>query len=190
MLLLCSNGLTSDKLINCVKQQNGRTSAIVVTADPEYKENNYHIPRAIEELKQCGLQVDLFDIDFQPAYKLLDYDVVMFTGGNPYYLLKSLKKSNAQPILQELSENKCLIGVSAGAIVMGPTIKIINEYSPEMNLWGVQNLTGMKLTNVQVLPHYSRFLKKYDHFEERCCEYEKQYECKVIRLNDGEGIIV
>ncbi len=190
MLMLCSNGLTSSKLIESVQEQHGKTAAIVVTADYEYKEKNYHVPIAIAELKQCNLTVDLFDIDFQPACKLLDYDVVMFIGGNPYYLLQSLRKSNSKPILKELAERKCLIGWSAGAVVMGPTIKIMDVYTPEMNLWGLQDLTGMELTNVQVLPHYSRFIKRYDRFEERCCEYEKQYECKVTRLNDGEGIIV
>ena len=92
MLLLCSNGLTSDKLINYVKQQNGWTSAVVVTANPEYKKNNYHISRSVEELKQCGLSLDLFDIDFQSVNKLLDYDVVMFIGGNPLLFTSNVKK--------------------------------------------------------------------------------------------------
>lgn len=190
MLLLCSDGLTSDKLLSCIKRDNRKKAVIVVTADPEYKENNYHIPRVIDELKLCNLSVDLFDVDFQPVTKLLDYDVVMLTGGNPYYLLMSLRKCNAKPILKEISELKCLIGWSAGALVLCPTIKIIDEYSPEMNVWGLQDLTGMSLTSIQILPHYSKFLKRYNRFEERCHEYEIKNACKVIRINDGEGVLV
>ena len=190
MLLLCSDGLTSDKLLGCVKQFGGLTAAVVVTADYEYKEKNYHVPRAVGELQKCGLSVDLFDIDFQPVRRLLNYDVTELIGGNPYYLLRSMRLCRAKDVLKELAEEKCLIGWSAGAIVLGPTIKIIDVYSPEMNLWGVKELTGMCLTDIQILPHYSRFEKRYDRFEQRCCEYETQNGCSVIRLNDGEGVLV
>ena len=29
----------------------------------------------------------------------------------------------------------------------------------------------------------------YDAFEEKCAKYEQAHNCKVIRLNDGEGVI-
>lgn len=190
MLSLCSNGLTSEKLISCVKGNDRKTAAIVVTADPEYKENNYHVPRVIEELKRCNPAVDIIDTDIDPVGKLLNYDVVMFIGGNPYYLLMSLRKCNAKPVLKEISENKCLIGWSAGALVLCSTIKIIDEYSPEMNLLGLDDLTGMEITNIQILPHYDKFLSRYEGFEEKCCEYEVRNQCKVVRISDGEGLLI
>lgn len=65
MLILCSNGLSSDKLIKSVVEHfNGqKTAALVVTADNEYKENNYHVNCCIVELQSLGLSVDIFDID-------------------------------------------------------------------------------------------------------------------------------
>lgn len=65
----------------------GGTSALVVTADNQYKDKNYHVPRCMEELQSLGLTVDLFDIDISPVEQLLSYDVVEFIGGNPFYLL-------------------------------------------------------------------------------------------------------
>lgn len=73
---------------------------------------------------------------------------------------------------------------------MGPTIGIIHMFSPEMNHWGLTDLTGMNLTDIQILPHYSKFLSRYDKLEERCLKYEKENLCQVIRLNDGEGIVI
>lgn len=67
MLLLCSNGLTCGGLWDCAAQFGGKTAALVVTADNVYKEKNYHVPRAREELRQCGLDVTLFDVDTQPV---------------------------------------------------------------------------------------------------------------------------
>ena len=191
MLILCSNGLSSPALISYLlsRIKSGK-SALVVTADNEYKENNYHVARCISELNNLHLDVDIIDIDKQPIEDLLLYDVVEFIGGNPYYLLNSLKKQNGEKVLLQIASEKALIGWSAGALVMTPTIGIIDVFSPEMNQWGITDFSGMDLADIQVIPHYDKFLKKYDCFEERCQKYEKEKGCSLIRLNDGEGISI
>ena len=136
------------------------------------------------------MKVDVFDLDKQPAELLLDYDVVEFIGGNPYYLLHSIREHNATEILKEIATNKILIGWSAAAFVFSPTLELVNCYSPEMNFLGLTDLRGLSLTQIQVLPHYSKFLSRFDRFEERCCEYEKEHNVNVIRINDGEGVFI
>ena len=192
MLVLCSNGLTSDSLLSRLSKKTAgcKTAALVVTADNEYKENNYHVPRGITELEALNLRVDIFDLDKQPADLLLNYDVVEFIGGNPYYLLHSIRENRAQEILKDISINKILIGWSAAAFVFGPTLELVNRYSPEMNFMGLTNLRGLSLTDIQVLPHYSKFLTRFEQFEEKCCMYEKAYGVKVIRVNDGDGVFI
>ena len=83
MLILTSNGLSSDNLIKRAKQYctTLNKAVIVTTASVEYKENNYHIPRLTEELNSLGLSVELFDFDFQNPELLLNYDVVEINGG-------------------------------------------------------------------------------------------------------------
>jgi hypothetical protein len=39
------------------------------------------------------------------------------------------------------------------------------------------------------LPHYSRFVLKFEKFEEKAKEYEITNNCKVIRINDGQAVI-
>ena len=192
MLVLCSNGLSSNKLLAYMKEKvvSCKTAALVVTADNEYKENNYHVARCIKELETLDLKVDVFDLDKQPANLLLQYDVVEFIGGNPYYLLHSIRENNAQEILRDIAQNKVLIGWSAAAFVFSPTLELVNCYSPEMNFIGLTDLSALSLTEIQVLPHYNRFLSKFVNFEEKCCEYEKEYDVRVIRINDGEGVFI
>lgn len=192
MLVLCSNGLSSNKILAYMKEKvvSCKTAALVVTADNEYKENNYHVARCIKELETLDLKVDVFDLDKQPASILLQYDVVEFIGGNPYYLLHSIRENNAQEILRDIAQNKVLIGWSAAAFVFSPTLELVNCYSPEMNFIGLTDLNALSLTEVQVLPHYNRFLSKFENFEERCCEYEKEHDVRVIRINDGEGVFI
>lgn len=65
MLLLCSDGLTSDTIMDFLhsKLSDQQNAALVVTADNQYKERNYHVKRCIEELERLGLRVELFDLD-------------------------------------------------------------------------------------------------------------------------------
>jgi len=193
MLILTSNGLSSDSLIKRMKEYcvSSYKAVIVTTASIGYKENDWHIPRLTEELKSLGLIVDYFDFDFQDPELLLNYDVIEINGGNPFYLLKSMRKANCEVIMHKLIQEKIVIGISAGAIVMQKNINLIAQYSPEMNdVVNLTNFSGFCFSSIEFLPHYSRFTTKFERFEERAKEYEIANNCKVIRIDDGQGVIV
>ncbi len=192
MLLLCSNGLTSQPLLHVLRKhtQDLQRAALVVTADNIYKENNYHVSRCKQTLTSLGLSVEIFDLDTEDAVKLLNYDVIEFIGGNPFYLLDAIRRCNAQTLLERCAKERILIGWSAAAFVFGPTLELVNQYSPDMNFMDRMDLHGLALTDLQVLPHYSRFLEKIPRFEEICAEYEQQHAVSVLRLNDGDGVLI
>jgi len=192
MIVLCSDGLSSEEILAYMRDKTVtcKTAALVVTANNEYKETNYHVPRCVAELESLNLNVDIFDLDKQSADLLLNYDVVEFMGGNPYYLLHSIRENNATEILRDIAVNKILIGWSAAAFVFSPTLELVDCYSPEMNFLGLTDLSGLSLTNVQVLPHYNKFITKFERFEEKCCIYEKEHNVNVIRINDGDGVFI
>lgn len=192
MIALLSNGITSEALRNALREYIAPLSsaAIVVTADNEYKECNYHVPRVIDELKAYGLSVDTFDFDTQDATKLLKYDMIEFIGGNPYYLLNSIRAHNALDIIKQLAEKKVLLGWSAGAMVFTPSIEIVDKLTPEINIAPLDDLEGLCLTNTHLIPHYNKFLKRFDKLEDICKAYEQDHNCSVVRLNDGDGIII
>lgn len=191
MIVLTSNGLSSDGLMNKMKKHvtTGK-AALVVTADNVYKEKNYHVERLTKELESLGLQVTCFDFDTQSPAELAPYDVVEIIGGNPYYLLNSIRQNNFVEMLADFAKSKVIIGCSAGALVLTPSLDLIDLYSPEMNIVDLKDLSACHLTNVRLLPHYSKFMNRYDHFEEKCLQYEQENRCSVIRLNDGEGIFI
>ncbi len=192
MILLCSNGLTSQELLGEVKKLigTGKKAALVVTADPEYKEKNYHVPRSVKELEFLGLTVELFDFDTDPAEKLLSYDVVELIGGNPYYLLHSIREHRGEEALRAVAEKGLLIGWSAGALVLEQTIALADRFLPELNFVGLRDLRGLGLTDLQILPHYSKQQKRDSGTEEKCRRYERENQCTVLRLDDGEGVVV
>lgn len=192
MIALCSDGLSSGAVLSEIKLRlrDARSALIVVTADNEYKADNYHVPRCKNELKKLGLSADIFDIDTDNIDEMSEYDVVEFIGGNPFYLLHSIREHNAEPVIRQIAERKILIGWSAAAFVFGPALALVNEYSPEMNIVGINDLRALELTTVEVLPHYGRFIERFEQFEERCKAYELRNHTKVIRLNDGDAVII
>ena len=102
----------------------------------------------------------------------------------------SIRENNAKEILKIIATNKILIGWSAAAFVFGPTLELLNCYSPEMNFLKMTDLKGLGLTQIEVLPHYDKFINRFDKFEETCREYESKHNVKVIRINDGDGIVI
>lgn len=192
MIALLSNGITSKALKNALSKYIAPLSsaAVVVTADNEYKERNYHVPRVVDELKEYRLSVDTFDLDTQDATELFKYDVVEFIGGNPYYLLDSIRVHNSSDIIKQLAEKKVLLGWSAGALVFTPSIEIVDKLTPEINIGHLDDLKGLCLTNTHILPHYSKFEKRFTRLEEICKSYEQEHSCSIVRLNDGDGIII
>lgn len=192
MIALLSNGITSEALRNALSNHIASLSsaAVVVTADNEYKERNYHIPHVTNELKEFGLSVDPFDLDTQYASELLKYDVVEFIGGNPYYLLNSILVHNASAVIKQLAEKKVLLGWSAGAMVFTPSIEIVDKLTPEINIVPLDDLKGLCLTKTHIIPHYNKFLKRFDKLEGICKAYEQEHNCSIVRLNDGDGVII
>lgn len=83
-----------------------------------------------------------------------------------------------------------MVGCRTAAFVFGPTLELVNYYSPEMNFIELMDLNALALTNIQVLPHYSKFLTRFDRFEEKCCIYEQEHDVNVVRINDGEGVFI
>lgn len=120
----------------------------------------------------------------------MQYDLVEMIGGNPYYLLGSIRKNGFDSVLRDFAEKRSLIGCSAGALVVTPSLELIDRYSPEMNIAGIRDLSALHLTDIQILPHYSKFVTRYDAFEEICVNYEQQNNCRVVRLNDGDAVLV
>ena len=193
MIILTSNGLSSDGLINEIRKfvSPSMRAVIITTASVGYKEKDWHIPRLTSELDRIGLPTDYLDIEFESLKLLEKYDLVEINGGNPFFLLQQLRLQRAKEVLSKFAEKKILIGISAGSIVLQKNIKLIAQYSPEMNdAVHLEDLNGLDLTDYEILPHYHRFSSKFEKFEEKARAYEKDNNCSVIRLNDGEGFFI
>ncbi|MEH6892531.1 Type 1 glutamine amidotransferase-like domain-containing protein [Bacillus sp. JJ864] len=152
-LLLTSNGFFTEQIKKQFLQLiDGELSdlkvSIITTASP-LKENNQYARKAKEDFIQMGFHtIDFIDIEYDEPETLRKYDVIYITGGNPFYLLYHMKKSSCDLILKDLAnKNVVIVGVSAGAVILGPNIDIVNYFTPQMNAVHLNDLNALGLIN-------------------------------------------
>lgn len=189
-LLLTSHGFSDEpvrqaflKLLD--KPAKELAVAIITTASVEHKEDNKYAVSTKEYFEGMGFkEVNFIDVEFDDPNKLKEFDVIYINGGNTFYLLHHLKKSGADKILKEIADQTILVGTSAGAVVLGPDIKIADRFDDERNIIGLEDFSALGLTDVIVIPHYR------EELEDDIKSFEKENNHKVIRLKDGQAVSI
>jgi dipeptidase E len=111
--------------------------------------------------KSVGYEVDHY-LDFEEGYsdesfeKALSYPFIHLSGGNTFRFLKSIQDRGAESRLAEYARNGgILIGVSAGAMILTPSIESAYICGDE-NTVGLSNLKGLELVSFLFDPHSSK----------------------------------
>ncbi|MEO1056205.1 MAG: GNAT family N-acetyltransferase [Actinomycetota bacterium] len=107
-----------------------------------------------------GVDVIEYDVDDPGRSSDIDalasVDTVVMSGGNPYHLLRSLRTSGFDRALRAaMARGVGYVGVSAGALVAGPTLEPIAGISP-FDRPGDLDLAALAVVDVVVLPHDDR----------------------------------
>ena len=199
-ILLTSNGFFTDlikqQFFQLIDGDLSNLKATIITTASHKKQNNRFAMKAKEDLLGFGFKkVDFNDIEFDKPELLEKYNVIYINGGNPFYLLYHMKKSGADLILKDISkQNTVIVGVSAGAIILGPNIEVINYFTPQINTVDMQVLTALGLTNKTIFPHYDRedlFQNNSGRsIEDRLKVFENINKCSVVRLKDDESVLI
>jgi dipeptidase E len=95
-----------------------------------------------------------------------------------------MRKTEVDKILiKAVKNNKFYIGVSAGSIIPGPDIEVAGL--GDSNDVGIKDLTGLKLTNLIITPHYNQKEEKdVEAFK------KKRKSEQVIALTDDQAIFI
>lgn len=191
MIVITSNGLSSKQLLcDVYLHTQGLLTAVIVTTASKPLHGDNDLPRLKTELERLQLTVNWFDFDKGDPNELLQYDVVEISGGDPFYLRESIRKANAEDILKSIAHEKILIGISAGAIVQQKDMNLLARFSSETGRRPLSTLHGIGIVDHEIMPHYQQFCERYYDFEDRIRQYEADLHRTVIRLNDGEGMLL
>ncbi|CAG9607028.1 Type 1 glutamine amidotransferase-like domain-containing protein [Pseudoneobacillus rhizosphaerae] len=199
-ILLTSNGFFTDlikqQFLHLFENPIREKRATIITTASQQKQHNRFAIKAKEDLLKMGFfQVDFTDVEYDSPELLENYDVIYINGGNPFYLLYHLRKSGADLILKKMAQhNAVFVGVSAGAVIFGPNIEIVNFFTPQMNNVNMKDLTAIGLTDKTIFPHYDREDVFPDHLgrsiEDRLKLYESINKCSVVRIKDDGYLLI
>lgn len=193
-LLLTSNGFYTDEIKKCflklVGNEVSQKDAVIVTTASPLKENNPFAKKAKDDLINMGFgRIDFLDIEFEKPEILLDKAVIYLNGGNPFGLLHHLKHSGADRVFREMKDRDVVVvGASAGAVILGPNIKVVHFFTPQLDMYDTMDFSALNLTDKLIFPHYDREDLIPDPanrtIEDRLREFETREGCAVTRLND------
>ncbi len=186
-LLLTSAGLVNENVKNFFISQfdrlDNKTACIVTSGRNE--EEQFYINGSIKELEDLGIKVIEFNIAKHESFvNFPEYDIYYVCGGNTFYILDRMRKTGVDKILiKAVKNNKFYIGVSAGSIIPGPDIEVagLGDHN-DINL---EDLTGLKLTNLIVTPHYNQ--KEEKDVEEFKAKRKGE---TVIAITDDQAVFV
>lgn len=189
VIILTSTGLS----IGTVQQAANRyfsllpiKSVAIITTAANGKENNKYSKLAKLQFKKLGFAVvDFIDIELNPKARLNNYNVIYVCGGNTFRLLKYAREANFKKNVSKLLERGGIyVGVSAGSIILSPTIKVAAKIDPDTNYVEIEDLTGLNILDFEIHPHY-------ELGEEReVLAYENNSHYKVVRLTNTQALII
>lgn len=189
IIILTSTGLSAELVRRIVIKYFDTLplkSVAIVTTAAEGKKDNKYSKLAEAQFKELGFSmIDFVDIEINPQADFSKYNVLYVCGGNTFKLLKYAREANFKDTIEKLLDRGGVyIGVSAGAIILAPTIQIAASVDPEPNEVGISDLTGLDLINFEIHPHYD------PSQDEELLLYQKTTENKIITISNSQALIV
>ncbi|MBN1792131.1 Type 1 glutamine amidotransferase-like domain-containing protein [Candidatus Woesearchaeota archaeon] len=111
---------------------------------------------------------------------LMQFSAVYIGGGNTFKLLKLMRKSGFDKALKQYAKKGIIYGGSAGAIILGKSIKtaiVLDENNEKL-----EDLNGLCLVNYSIFCHYKPELNN------RIMDLAKQLD--IIAITEESGLIV
>ncbi|MGJ0563389.1 Type 1 glutamine amidotransferase-like domain-containing protein [Bifidobacterium pseudocatenulatum] len=187
-LFLCSHFSSVGSLIK--EEIDNKKVAFIPTASLHEGYTGY-VGSARKLFKKLGASVTEIDISTE-AYSTIqavfeDADVIYFTGGNSFFLMDQLRKTETDELLKkELANGKLMIGELAGAIICAPTIQYIEQMDEKPEDYSQEDNEGLDLIDFYVLPHY--LTAPFKKITERImAEFS---DLNICAINNHQAIIV
>ena len=185
-----------------------KRTAVILNAD-DYKsdqDRSLSLAREFAELDAWGLkpsEIDLrnyFGRQQELQKDLSSFSVIYVRGGNPFILRRAFSLSGADNIITELLARDAIVygGYSAGAIMLGPTLRGIEtigtaEDDPNVVPEGYTSETLWQCLGVipfAIVPHYESTWGDVGNAMNKLVDYYLRNHIPFIALRDGEAVVI
>ncbi len=161
-----------------------------ISSEPQVGDQPYYLS-TIKDYHAINknIQVDYFDLSEnfsnEKLLGLADYGTIYLSGGNTYVFMDSANKRKLAPFLKKyLEAGWLLIGASAGAIMMTPSIDLAG-YADE-NTPQLKDATSFGFVDFEFHPHFSNSTDENEYLS----EYKKKKNVEVYVCENGDGMFV
>ncbi len=127
---------------------------------------------------------NVINVDREIAFEEIKGNDVMYVcGGNTFYLMKRICEFGFDRVINDFIKlGKLYLGVSAGSIIVCPSIEIALPF--DENDVGLKDFSGLGLTDIVVSPHYT------DDDKVLIDDYRKKNIYDVITLTDNQALLI
>jgi peptidase E len=155
MLLLTSIGLSCQDTTNKLRSLNlpsGYKVAIISNAAKGGNNNKYCL---LAKKQFNALGYSNVEIKQLKDLKIKDIDILYIAGGDTFKLMNDISKTVGSENIIKFSKNndKLVIGVSAGSIIFGKSIRSADIILGDPKTYSLEN--GLRLLDYDVVPHYN-----------------------------------
>lgn len=190
-LILSSDGLSNSKLkkefLNLLGVDPKEASLLIITG-PQKRSHWIYINEAKDRFVQLGIRkITIANITKEiKAKDFGKFDVILFMGGNTFYLLDRIRKTGfVSYIKNHIRSNRVYVGISAGSMIVSKSVELAGwgkEGDP--NLIGLQDLTGLGLVSLTVFPHFKSSLKNEVNL------FKKNTDYRIQEIRNGEAVLI
>jgi len=187
-LLLTSAGFlnkeVSDIFLSLLKKPAKQINIIFIPTASRTELELKYVDESIQELINLGItNITTLNLDHKvKVEEINNADVIYVCGGNTFYLLQKIRESSLDQLLPIF--NGVYVGVSAGSIVVGPSIEVSNLPPADKNDTNLSDLTGINLVDFAVSPHFDK--KDLVTVE----NFKNQVNYEIIVLTDNQAVLV
>lgn len=157
-----------------------------ISSEPQEAPREYYLS-TIDDYEKIseGVQMDYFDLseDFsdESLEEMLHYGTIYLSGGNTYIFMNDARKRSLYKILRKhLNNGGLLVGASAGALMMTPTIDLADGF--DENMFGLTEVKGFAFVPFEFFPHYEELYRNH------IVTYLKSHDSVIYTCKDGDGI--
>jgi dipeptidase E len=186
-LLSCTDNLNSElrETLGAEIKKRGNKVAYI-SSEPQEAPRPYYLS-TIDDYEKIseGVEVDYFDLslDFsdESLEEMLHYGTIYLSGGNTYIFMNDARKRRLYKLLRmHLNNGGLLVGASAGALMMTPTIDLADGF--DENIFGLTDVKGFAFVPFEFHPHYEVIHNEY------LSSYIEGKDITIYTCKDGDGI--
>ena len=188
-LFLASSGLEYIK--EFVGKNPSSVKMLFIPTAGNLDEDVWWIDKDRDVLARMGFRITELDIDKasknEMKQRLDNSDIVYVAGGNTFYLLKRIRETGFDEMLDEFVVGGGLYaGASAGALIAGPDIGAVSSIDEPEKVKGLKSTEGLGWIDVVPIPHYD--MKARTKSIDEITQKHKDYE--TVLLTDDQAMLV